>query len=36
MTQLVVEKQALLASLGNDVDFLRIVIGIFVTDCPEC
>lgn len=34
MTQLVVEKQALLASLGNDVDFLRTVIGIFVTDCP--
>jgi HPt (histidine-containing phosphotransfer) domain-containing protein len=34
MTQLVVEKQALLATLGNDIDFLKRVIGIFLADCP--
>jgi HPt (histidine-containing phosphotransfer) domain-containing protein len=35
MTQLVVEKQTLLESLDNDVEFLKTVIGIFLADCPQ-
>jgi two-component system, sensor histidine kinase and response regulator len=35
MTSLPVEKQALLESMGNDVEFLQKVIGIFLADCPE-
>ncbi len=34
MTQLVLEKHALLESMGNDVEFLIKVIGIFLADCP--
>jgi HPt (histidine-containing phosphotransfer) domain-containing protein len=35
MTFLVVEKKALLESIGNDAEFLQKVIGIFLADCPE-
>jgi hypothetical protein len=34
MTQLVVEKQALLESVENDGEFLKTLIGIFLADCP--
>lgn len=34
MTQLVVEKKALLESLENDGEFLKTLIGIFSADCP--
>ncbi len=34
MTQLVVEKKALLESLENDGEFLKTLIGIFLADCP--
>ncbi|HMI50631.1 MAG TPA: Hpt domain-containing protein [Candidatus Saccharimonadales bacterium] len=34
MTVHAVEKQALLDSLGNDVEFLKTIVGIFLTDCP--
>jgi HPt (histidine-containing phosphotransfer) domain-containing protein len=34
MTELLVDKRALLENLGNDPDFLKEVIGIFLTDCP--
>jgi HPt (histidine-containing phosphotransfer) domain-containing protein len=34
MTQLLVEKQALLERVENDAEFLKTVIGIFLTDCP--
>jgi HPt (histidine-containing phosphotransfer) domain-containing protein len=34
MTQLVVEKQALLERVENDAEFLKTVIGIFLADCP--
>lgn len=34
MTQLVVEKKALLESVENDVDFLKSLIAIFLTDYP--
>ena len=35
MIQPVVEKKALLESVENDVDFLKTVIGVFITDCPR-
>ena len=35
MTHTVVEKEALLASMENDAEFLKTVIGIFLADCPE-
>jgi HPt (histidine-containing phosphotransfer) domain-containing protein len=34
MTQLVVEKKALLESMENDGEFLKTLIGIFLADCP--
>jgi HPt (histidine-containing phosphotransfer) domain-containing protein len=34
MTQLVVERKALLESMDNDAEFLKTVIGIFLADCP--
>jgi HPt (histidine-containing phosphotransfer) domain-containing protein len=34
MTQLVVERKALLESMGNDVEFLKTLIGIYLADCP--
>ena len=34
MTQLVVERKALLESMENDVECLRTIIGIFLADCP--
>jgi HPt (histidine-containing phosphotransfer) domain-containing protein len=34
VTQLVVEKKALLESLDNDAEFLKTVVGIFLADCP--
>ena len=34
MTQLVVDKKALLDRTENDPEFLRSLIGIFLTDCP--
>jgi HPt (histidine-containing phosphotransfer) domain-containing protein len=34
MTQPIVEKQALLETMGNDAEFLKKVIGIFLADCP--
>jgi HPt (histidine-containing phosphotransfer) domain-containing protein len=33
MTQLVIEKKALLETFGNDAEFLKTVIGIFLADC---
>jgi HPt (histidine-containing phosphotransfer) domain-containing protein len=35
MSQAIVDREVLLASMGNDVAFLRTVIGIFLEDCPE-
>jgi HPt (histidine-containing phosphotransfer) domain-containing protein len=35
MTQLVVERKALLESMENDVEFLKTLIGIFLADCPR-
>lgn len=34
MTQLIMDKSALLESLGNDEEFLRKIIGIFLADYP--
>jgi len=34
MTPLVVERQTLLESMENDAEFLKTVIGIFLSDCP--
>jgi|HubBroStandDraft_6_1064221.scaffolds.fasta_scaffold34869_2 HPt (histidine-containing phosphotransfer) domain-containing protein len=34
MTQLVVDRKALLESMDNDAEFLKTVIGIFLADCP--
>jgi HPt (histidine-containing phosphotransfer) domain-containing protein len=34
VTQLVVERKALLESVENDAEFLKAVIGIFLADCP--
>jgi HPt (histidine-containing phosphotransfer) domain-containing protein len=34
MTELVVERKALLESLDNDAEFLKTLIGIFLADCP--
>jgi len=34
MSQLVVEKKALLESMENDGEFLKTLIGIFLADCP--
>jgi HPt (histidine-containing phosphotransfer) domain-containing protein len=34
MTQLVLDKRALLESMENDVEFLKTLIGIFLADCP--
>jgi two-component system, sensor histidine kinase and response regulator len=34
MTQLIVERKALLESMENDVEFLKRLIGIFLADCP--
>jgi histidine phosphotransfer protein HptB len=34
MGQLILERRALLESLGNDEEFLQKVIGIFLADCP--
>ena len=34
MTLHAVEKQVLLESLGNDIEFLKTIVGIFLTDCP--
>ena len=34
MTLHAVEKQALLESLDNDIEFLKTIVGIFLTDCP--
>jgi HPt (histidine-containing phosphotransfer) domain-containing protein len=34
MTQLVVEREALLESMENDAEFLNTLIGIFLADCP--
>jgi two-component system sensor histidine kinase/response regulator len=34
MTQLVVERKALLESMENDAKFLNTLIGIFLADCP--
>jgi two-component system, sensor histidine kinase and response regulator len=35
MTRLVVDRKALLASMENDAEFLKTIIGIFLADCPE-
>jgi two-component system sensor histidine kinase/response regulator len=35
MSQAVVDRKVLLASMENDVSFLRTIIGIFLEDCPE-
>lgn len=34
MNELVVDRKAILVTFGNDVDFLRTVIGTFLTDSP--
>jgi two-component system sensor histidine kinase/response regulator len=34
MTELVLERKVLLESMENDAEFLKTVIGIFLTDCP--
>ena len=34
MTQLVLERKALLESMDNDAEFLKTIIGIFLADCP--
>lgn len=34
MTQLVIERKVLLESMENDAEFLKTVIGIFLTDYP--
>jgi two-component system, sensor histidine kinase and response regulator len=35
MTSLLVEKKVLLESFENDTEFLKTVIGIFLSDCPR-
>jgi HPt (histidine-containing phosphotransfer) domain-containing protein len=34
MTQLVVDRKALLESMENDAEFLKTIIEIFLADCP--
>jgi HPt (histidine-containing phosphotransfer) domain-containing protein len=34
VTQLVVQRRALLESMENDAEFLKAVIGVFLADCP--
>jgi two-component system, sensor histidine kinase and response regulator len=34
MTQLLVDRKALLESMENDAEFLKTLIGIFLADCP--